>query len=114
VGLAACIVPSGRAHDTLPGAAGAGPARRARARTHTNTTVHRRFSTRVLHFTYRDDDRIGCVSVDNVRWKPRHRTSPGGDETAVPSCFSCGITNISRAWITHQAQLRRSSRCRSC
>jgi hypothetical protein len=51
VGLAACIVPSGRAHDTLPGAAGAGPARRAHARTHTNTTVHRRFSTRVLHFT---------------------------------------------------------------
>jgi hypothetical protein len=30
VGLAACIVPSGRAHDTLPCAAGAGPARRAR------------------------------------------------------------------------------------
>jgi len=37
VGLAACIVPSGRAHDTLPGAAGAGPARRARAREHIQT-----------------------------------------------------------------------------
>jgi hypothetical protein len=51
VGLAACIVPSGRAHDTLPCAAGAGPARRAREHIQTRPFTAGSLLG-VLHFTY--------------------------------------------------------------
>jgi hypothetical protein len=72
VGLAACIVPSGRAHDTLPGAAGAGPARRARA-ARENTYKHDRsppvlyseFS--ILHIATKIESGVYQSRVDNVR-----------------------------------------------